>query len=169
MATADERLGEVGRIEHEIGRVREDVGRTVAEIGTRLTPAHLMEQAKQSLKDATVDRTKAVAHTAGELASGVAGRTRDVAMDARDQVLSHPLAAGLIGVGAGFALWSLAAARRNRRRLVPREWDEPFDRSSRRARPRSTAKTVTGVATVASALLAGWLIYQGRLDQMDDY
>ena len=178
MATADERTGEVGRIENEIGRAREDVGRTVAEIGARLKPAHLMEQAKQSLKDATVGGTRAVAHSAGELASGVAGRTRDAALDARDQVRSHPLAAALVGVGIGGALWAIANTRRNRRRLVPREWDEPFDRSKRRTptRPlsvttptRSRAMTMTGVASVASALIAGYLIYQGRLDQMDDF
>ena len=42
---------DVGRLEHEIAQVRGDLGRTVHEIGTRLTPAHLMEHAKRSLRE----------------------------------------------------------------------------------------------------------------------
>ena len=125
--------GDVGRIEHEIAQVRDDLGRTVAEIGSRLTPTHLMEQAKQSLKDATADTTRAVAQSATQMASGIASRTRDVAIDARDQVQAHPMIAGLVGAGVGAALWGVSAMMRDRRRLIPREWDEPFDRSSRRA------------------------------------
>ena len=63
---------DVGRLEHEIAQVRGDLGRTVQEIGTRLTPAHLMEQAKRSLKESTVETTKAVAQSATDVASDVA-------------------------------------------------------------------------------------------------
>src|SRR5688572_3259749 len=118
--------GDVGRIEHEIAQVRDDLGRTVAEIGSRLTPAHFMEQAKQSLKDATTDTTRAVAQSATTMATGIATRTRDAALDARDSVQAHPIIAGLAGAGLGAALWAVSATMRDRKRLIPREWDEPF-------------------------------------------
>ena len=66
---------DVGRLEHEIAQVRGDLGRTVQEIGTRLTPAHLMEEARRSLKQGTVETTKAVAQSATDVASDVASRS----------------------------------------------------------------------------------------------
>jgi hypothetical protein len=154
---------DVGRIEHEIAQVRDDLGRTVAEIGTRLTPSHLMEQAKQSLKDATTDTTRAVAQSATTVASGIATRTRDVAMDARDHVQAHPMMAGLIGAGLGAALWAARASMRERKRLVPREWDEPFHRSSSRVpvgfRPQGRTSQLLPLAAAAAA---AWLIWRSR-------
>src|SRR5690349_19015807 len=99
MATSG--TGDMGRIEHEIARVRDDLGRTVAEIGARLTPAHLMEQAKQGLRETTMDTTRAVAESAAGLATDVATRTRDAAIEARDQAQAHPYVVGAIGVGLG--------------------------------------------------------------------
>ena len=118
---------EVGRLEHEIAQVRGDLGRTVQEIGTRLTPAHLMEEARRSLKQGTVETTKAVAQSATDVASDVASRTRDVALDARAHVQAHPYAAGAVGAGIGLGYWVVTSAMNRRKRLVPREWDEPFE------------------------------------------
>ena len=102
--------------------------RTVQEIGARLTPAHLMEQAKRSLKESTVETTKAVAQSATDVAGSVASRTRDVALDARDQVQAHPYTVGAVGAGIGLGYWLVSSAMRRRKRLVPQDWDEPFDR-----------------------------------------
>jgi ElaB/YqjD/DUF883 family membrane-anchored ribosome-binding protein len=157
---------DVGRLEHEIAQVRGDLGRTVQEIGTRLTPAHLMEQAKRSLKENTVETTKAVAQSATDVASGVATRTRDVALDARDQVQEHPYAVGGIGVGVGLGYWLVASALRRRRRLVPREWDRPFDRSTRRVQPglgvRSSESRTSRLIPVGAAATAAWLLWTNR-------
>ena len=76
---------DVGQIEHVIAQVRDDLGRTVQELGSRLTPAHLMDQAKRSLRDSTMEKTRAVAQSASDVAAGVAMRTRDV--DALDAVV----------------------------------------------------------------------------------
>ena len=65
---------DVGRLEHEIAQVRSDLGRTVQEIGTRLTPARIMDQAKRSLRESTVEKTKAVAQSATDAAGDVASR-----------------------------------------------------------------------------------------------
>ncbi len=153
---------DVGRIEHEIAQVRDDLGRTVAEIGARLTPAHLMAQAKRSLRDTTMDTTRAVAQSATDIAGDVASRTRDVALDARDRVQAHPYAAGAIGAGIGVGYWLAASAMRNRRRLIPREWDEPFDRSGRRRNTQAAVLPMTRALPIAAALAAAFVIWRTR-------
>ena len=157
---------DVGRLEHEIAQVRGDLGRTVQEIGTRLTPAHLMEQAKRSLKESTFETTKAVAQSATDVASDVATRTRDVALDARDQVQAHPYAVSAAGAGVGLGYWLMTSAMRRRKRLVPREWDEPFDRSSRRAAPRRrtmwTESRASRLIPLGAAAAAAWLLWKSR-------
>jgi hypothetical protein len=163
MATPTSRdAADVGRIEHEIAQVRDDLGRTVHEISSRLTPAHLMQQAKQSLKDTTADTTRAVAHSATEMASVVAERTRTVASDARDQVQSHPLAAAVLGVGLGWGLWAAASAMRDRKRLVPREWDEPAMRPARRAAGFASASGGDRTLPLVAAAVAAFLIWRSR-------
>ncbi len=176
MATPTPGNGEdVGHIERDIAQVRHEVGRTVQEIGSRLTPAHLMEQAKRSLKDTTVDTTRAVAQQATDVALTVANRTRDVAMDTRDRVQAHPYAAGAVGVGVGLGYWLVSMARRNQKRLVPREWDEPFDRSGRSSSARTgyrlggrtgfqpSGRTGYQMAPVAAAAIAAFLIWRTRV------
>jgi ElaB/YqjD/DUF883 family membrane-anchored ribosome-binding protein len=156
-------IADVGRIEHEIAQVRGDLGRTVQEIGTRLTPARIMEQAKRSLRESTVETTKAVAQSATEVASDMASRTRDVALDARDQVRAHPYAVGAVGAGIGLGYWLVSASLQKRRRLVPREWDEPFDRSSRKAKSSRAAFPATSQwIPMAAAATAAWLIWRSR-------
>jgi ElaB/YqjD/DUF883 family membrane-anchored ribosome-binding protein len=157
---------DVGRLEHEIAQVRGDLGRTVQEIGTRLTPAHIVEQAKRSFKETTVEKTKAVAQSATDVASDVASRTRDVALDARDQVQAHPYALGAVGAGMGLGYWLVTSAMRRRRRLVPREWDEPFDRSSRRATvglgAASGESRLSRLIPLGAAATAAWLLWNNR-------
>lgn len=156
---------DVGRIEHEIAQVRGEVGRTVHEISSRLTPAHLMEQAKQSLRDTTKDATRAVAQSATDVATGVAARTRDVALDARDQVQAHPYAVAAVGVGVGLGYWLVSMSMRSRRRLIPRKWDEPFDRSSRRRAARGNASLGSAyrAAPIVAAAAAGFLFWRNRM------
>jgi hypothetical protein len=130
-----------------------------------------MEQAKRSLKDSTTETTRAVAQSATDAASTVAARTRDLALDAREQVQAHPYTAGAIGVGLGLGYWLVTMSARNRKRLVPREWDEPFDRSSRRSDPssrylameRGSSNTaLMRLVPLAAAATAGWLIWRTR-------
>jgi ElaB/YqjD/DUF883 family membrane-anchored ribosome-binding protein len=163
MATPPKDSADVGRLEHEIAQVRGDLGRTVHEIGTRLTPAHIVEQAKRSLKESTVEKTKAVAQSATDVASDVASRTRDVAIDARDQLQAHPYALGAVGAGIGLGYWLVASAMRRRRRLVPREWDEPFDRSSRRVTKGAPhASRLSRLIPLGAAAGAVWVLWNSR-------
>lgn len=164
MATPTPKDANLGRIESEIAVVREDVGRTVQEIGNRLTPARLMEEAKRSLKDSTRETTRAVAQSASDVAASVATHTRDAALDARDHVRAHPYATGAVaaGLGLGFVLMSMSM--RKPRRLIPREWDEPFDRSSRRRTPSSRASMGTAYRAmpIAAAAAAAFLLWRSR-------
>ena len=84
-----------------------------------------MEQAKRTLRETTVETTRAVAQTATGVASDVASRTRNAALDARDQGQAHPYAVSAVGAGIGLGYWLMASALRRRRRLVPREWTSP--------------------------------------------
>ena len=146
---------DVGRIEREIAQVRGELGRTVQEIGSRLTPAHLMAQAKQGLKDATTDTTRAVASQATDVAAAVAQGARDVAVDAKDHVQANTMLAAAISVGAGLGFWAVTASRRSRRRLVPREWDEPGRPPTRRAAGFTpTARTSPAIPLAVAASLA---------------
>ena len=99
----------------------------------------------------------------------MASRARDVALDARNQAQAHPYAVGAVGAGMGLGYWLVTSAIRKRRRLVPREWDEPFDRSSRRnavsnrrvgssrrvslGEPRATRLIPLGAAATAACLI----------------
>jgi ElaB/YqjD/DUF883 family membrane-anchored ribosome-binding protein len=163
MATPTSRdAADVGRIEHEIAQVRDDLGRTVQEIGTRLTPAHLMQQAKQSLKETTADTTRAVAQSASDMAGAVAERTRTAALDARDQVQAHPLAAGFAVAGIGWGVWAAASAMRDRKRLIPREWDEPGVQPARRAAGFAPSTRTDLTMPILAAAAVAFLIWQGR-------
>ncbi len=159
---------DLGHIEHEITQVRHDLGRTVQELGARLTPSHLMDQAKRSLRDTTVDTTRAVAQSASNAAADVASRTRVAAMDAREQVQAHPYAAGAIGAGIGLGYWLMMRSLRDRKRLVPREWDEPFDRSDRRRVPVGSrtfqrSRSFQMAPAAAAAAAAAFLIWRNRM------
>lgn len=156
---------DVGRIESELAQVRSDLGRTVQEIGTRLTPSHLVQQAKRSLRESTVETTKAVAQSATDVASDVASRTRDVALDARDQVQAHPVAIGAVSAGIALGYWLVSSTMRKRRRLVPREWDEPFDRSSRKLRATTgvtSGRSASRLMPIAAAGAAAWLLWNSQ-------
>ena len=65
-----------------------------------------------------------------------------------------------IVLGLGFVLMSMSM--RKPRRLIPREWDEPFDRSSRRRGPRLRASgravRIVPIAAAAAFLLPATLL-----------
>ena len=139
--------------------MRDDLGRTVAEIGARLTPAHLMEQAKRSLQ-----RHDAGHHPRGGAVGDRHRRRRRVPRHATwrstrgtrcRRIRTRP--APSAPASARLLRWRRRRMR-NRRRLIPREWDEPFDRSSRRR--RSTPGGGTGRSTrslpLAAALAAAF-------------
>ena len=124
-------------------------GRTVAELGTRLTPAHLMERAKATIKDATVERTRAVAQTAGDMATDVAERTRQAAVEATDQVRANPGGAAAAAVGLVLGIWAA-------RQAASRSQRSPLD--GRYHRVDATAGQITAAA---AAVAVAWYVWKG--------
>lgn len=140
---------EVKRIENEIAVVRDDLGRTVAELGTRLAPAQLLAHAKDTIKDATFGRTRAVAQSAGDMASDLAERTRDVAADATRQVRANPAGTAAAGAGLGLGLWAA-------RRIARHAQRSPID-----GRYRRVDASPTQLASAVAAIAMAWWVWKG--------
>jgi ElaB/YqjD/DUF883 family membrane-anchored ribosome-binding protein len=83
---------EIERTRAEIERTRADMSETVDAIQERLSPENLKEQAKDTIKEATVGRAQ-------EAGSGIV-----------ETIRANPLPAALTGIGLG---WLLVSARRS--------------------------------------------------------
>ena len=88
--TADEQA-EVAGIRAEIEETRQEMGGTLNELGDRLEPGHLVEQAKENVREATIGRVE-------ETAKGVS----DMVMDT---IKRNPIPAALAGAGLAL-LWA---------------------------------------------------------------
>lgn len=86
----DERI-EVTEIRADIEETRFEMGGTLNELGDRLEPSHLVDQAKESVREATIGRVE-------ETAKGVS----DVVLDT---IKRNPIPAALAGAGLAL-LWT---------------------------------------------------------------
>jgi len=115
-----------GEIRDQIERTREDLGRTIDELQDRLSPQHVMQQAKDTVHEATVGRVKHMVASAGEVAEQVAGHAQDGSRALVHEAREHPVTAALLGAGVA---WLVARSPLFTRRepLHPDEtW--PYDR-----------------------------------------
>jgi ElaB/YqjD/DUF883 family membrane-anchored ribosome-binding protein len=76
-------------IRDEIEETRAQMSGTIDEIQERLSPRRLVNEAKETVRDATVGKVKDVMNTAGDSAGGIVDRIRE-----------NPVPAALIGIGA---------------------------------------------------------------------
>ena len=104
-------------IRTQIERTREDMSATLNELQERLSPQHIAQQAKDSVREATVGRVQQFMGTAGERASDVASRAQTAAGTAAEQVREHPIPVALAGAGAGLVWWLM-------RRQSRRPWSD---------------------------------------------
>jgi hypothetical protein len=88
--TSDQAI-EVAEIRADIEDTRADMGGTLTELGDRLEPGHLIDQAKENVRDATVGRIE-------ETAKGVS----DMVMDT---IKRNPIPAAIAGAGLAM-LWA---------------------------------------------------------------
>jgi Protein of unknown function (DUF3618) len=86
----DEEQAEAAEIRAGIEETREEMGGTLNELGDRLEPGHLMHQAKENVRDATIGRVE-------ETARGMS----DMVMDT---IKRNPIPAALAGAGLAL-LW----------------------------------------------------------------
>lgn len=105
-------------IREQIERTREDMSATLNELQERLSPQHIAQQAKESVREATVGRVQQLMGTAGERAGGMAARAQDAAGTAVEQAREHPIPVALAGAGAGLVWWLM------RRSSHRRAWNE---------------------------------------------
>jgi hypothetical protein len=87
---SDEERAEAAEIRAEIDETREEMGGTLQELGDRLEPGHLVKQAKDNVRDATIGRVE-------ETARGMS----DMVMDT---IKRNPIPAAMAGAGLAL-LW----------------------------------------------------------------
>ena len=88
---SDEEHEEVAEIRADIEGTRREMGGTLNELGERLEPGHLVEQAKENVREATIGRVE-------ETAKGVS----DMVMDT---IKRNPIPAAMAGAGLA-RLWA---------------------------------------------------------------
>ena len=86
----DDEQAQAAEIRAEIEEAREEMGGTLNELGDRLEPSHLVQQAKENVRDATIGRVE-------ETARG----TTDMVMET---IKRNPIPAALAGAGLAL-LW----------------------------------------------------------------
>ena len=99
------------QIRAEIEDTRADMSQTINEIQERLSPEHLMDQVKETVREATIGKVERVMETIGEVtepareAIGRAGTTiKEAGTSVGYSVWKNPIPIALIGLGVGM-LW----------------------------------------------------------------
>jgi len=100
------------QIRAEIEDTRAVMSQTINEIQERLSPEHLMGQAKEAVRDATIGKVESVVEAVGETISEVteparlmAGRAgnaiKEVGTTVGNKIWNNPIPVALIGLGVG--------------------------------------------------------------------
>jgi hypothetical protein len=96
-ADTDQRTQE---IREEIAQTRDNMSETLDAIQDRLKPANLVAQAGETVRNATTEKVKQMANTAGQAADQVMGSSF------METMRSNPVPAALIGIGAAWLFFS---------------------------------------------------------------
>jgi ElaB/YqjD/DUF883 family membrane-anchored ribosome-binding protein len=94
--------GETADIKHDIERTRVEMSETLGEIQERLRPDHLLQQAREGVKDAAADKARSIMNSAGETAATVAYQARGVGDSFASYVRQHPVQ---VAVAVGALTW----------------------------------------------------------------
>lgn len=100
----------------EIARTRAEMAETIDAIQEKLSPPHLMQQAKDTVREAAVGKVKDVMTSATDTASQLASDAQDRAQDAVRHIRDNPLPAALAGAGLAWLMM------RGGRREEPRHY-----------------------------------------------
>jgi ElaB/YqjD/DUF883 family membrane-anchored ribosome-binding protein len=110
--SADDYDESTEQLRAEIEDTRAEMSQTINEIQERLSPEHLVDQAKEAVREATIGKVERVMERVGETISGVtepalevAGRAgtaiKDAGSSVADSVWRNPIPVALIGLGVG--------------------------------------------------------------------
>jgi len=91
-------------IKSEIERTRVEMSETIGEIQDRLRPDHLLQQAKDGVREAAAGKVRNIMSSAGEKASVAATRARGAGEYLTDYAKAHPIRIA-ITIGAVAAFW----------------------------------------------------------------
>jgi ElaB/YqjD/DUF883 family membrane-anchored ribosome-binding protein len=98
---------EVERLRADIATTRLELGHTIDAIQERLSPERIKQEAKDSVREATIGRVKQMVKNAGDKASDKGRGILEVMRD-------NPVPLAMIGLGAG---WLLMKSRRRQERV----------------------------------------------------
>ena len=135
---------EADEIRSEIERTRVEMGETLGELQDRLRPDHLIQQAKDGVREAATGKVKDIMHSASETAYGAAETARGYGSQVAWYAKEHPVH---VAITAGVVVWWLLRNRGSDEYYgaVDTSWDRDSDymssEPSLRQRARSAASS----------------------------
>lgn len=142
---ADDDDANAEQIRAEIEDTRAEMSQTINEIQERLSPDHLMQQAKETVREATIGKVEKVMDRVGETiadatepareAMGRAGTTiKETGMSVAEGMRKNPIPVALIGLGLGMLMMRRFSGKGN-------GYDYEMPRTARTTRQDLTADT----------------------------
>ena len=92
------------QIRADIAQTRAEMSETIDAIQEKLNPQNLMQEAKDTVREATVGKVKDMMSSATDRAADLAEDVQDSARDAADYVRQNPMPIVLIGAGLAWLL-----------------------------------------------------------------
>jgi ElaB/YqjD/DUF883 family membrane-anchored ribosome-binding protein len=99
------------QIRADMAQTRAEMSETIDAIQAKLSPQHLMQEAKDTVRDATVGKVKDMMSSATDKATDLAEDVQDGALEAVDYVKQNPIPAALIGAGIAWLLMRTSTGR----------------------------------------------------------
>lgn len=123
---------EVEALAGAIERTRDDMTQTVEAIGDRLDPATIVDDAKETVRAATVGKVEEMAGNSAETANDMISEARQTAEDAGAGILEtvrrNPIPAAMAGIGIGWLLMNRSSGQTSRRWVDRRGDWQRYDR-----------------------------------------
>jgi ElaB/YqjD/DUF883 family membrane-anchored ribosome-binding protein len=150
------------QIRAEIEDTRAEMGQTINEIQERLNPEHLVNQVKESVREATIGKVEKAMEMVGEKLSDATEPAREVVGRAgsafANSVWKNPIPMGLIGLGVGMLMIRRFVGNSSRQLYRPSQQLEQNlasanpERNFTPERESATSKTINQVKDTASNL-----------------
>jgi hypothetical protein len=106
----------------EIEQTRDEMTGTVEAIGERLDPSNIVEDAKETVREATVGKVEAMANQATDAISEVGTTAQEAGSGIIEMLRRNPIPAAMAGIGLGWLWMNRESGSRNQmaRQMRPR-------------------------------------------------